>query len=750
MRKLFLLISLMISTACCCQAQTSFEKRISELGLSEYTNDWSDSADINIPRPKCAYVNLTGFSAIPKKGRPLKGWFEMYDGNGNYFKKRMIIDGQGKTSRKFDKKNFAVDFCNDEWLNDSTPDITIGDWVEQDSYHFKAFWFNYNKGTGIIGYQVYDEMINDRGEYGRMWERAAENIKNPDPRARCFPDAFPCVVYINGDFYGLFCWQLKKNRKNMNLKKNNNEHIHLHGFLGNSSIVYGAIDWEQFEVRNPNNLFDMNGNPYVEGAELMDETSPYYGLETDDKDTRKGKESSAKVKASIRDFSNYYAQLKTLENGGASSEEMRAAIEERYDITSVCDYLIFDVLTNNFDGLYHNYQLFTYDGKKWFLAPYDLDCTFGYFYLGISLPTDYYYYPLSMKRYSNYGLFVWADKYFKTDIRNRYAEIRNSGALTAENIISMFDTWYYDFGEENYRMEYEKWPTSPAVTPDTPNDGWKLYTPYSYSLYAKTPKYSASTEYHEGDLCRAEYRIWEATTTVQGVQPYAKIGCKDSLERMPVWIKKHMEALDSYMKFSFTSQIKSYTLDVSFVGWSTICLPFSFAIPSDMKLYTVKGRTDKGLLDLEEVTSPEANKPYLVKAAPGSYLLTGYTEEGDEYSDDFLVNGLLKGCFSSCYVPSGNYVLQNHNGKMGFYRVSENGKIKMGPNRAYLLSGEEIGGINEYVVDTADGIATLHNEDDDNVIVGIYDANGTKREELRKGVNLVRYSNGKTMKMIIK
>ena len=230
----FSLLSLFFLVGCYCSAQTAFEKKISDLGFSEIVTDWSDSAEINIPKPKCAYVNVTGMTDIPPKGFPLKGWFEVYDGNGNYFKKRILMDGQGQTSRKADKKNFEVDFCDDLWLNDSTPEITIGDWVDQDSYHFKAFYSDFLRGTGIIAYQVYDEMTNDRGEYGRMWERALENIKNPDTNARCFPDAFPCVVYMNGKFYGLYCWQLKKHRKNMNLKKNNGEHVHLHGFMNNN------------------------------------------------------------------------------------------------------------------------------------------------------------------------------------------------------------------------------------------------------------------------------------------------------------------------------------------------------------------------------------------------------------------------------------------------------------------------------------------------------------------------------------
>ena len=39
-------------------------------------------------------------------------------------------------------------------------------------------------------------------------------------QARCYPDGFPCVVYLNGAFYGIFSWQLKKHRDNMAMGRN--------------------------------------------------------------------------------------------------------------------------------------------------------------------------------------------------------------------------------------------------------------------------------------------------------------------------------------------------------------------------------------------------------------------------------------------------------------------------------------------------------------------------------------------------
>ena len=36
--------------------------------------------------------------------------------------------------------------------------------------------------------------------------------------AKCMPDAFPVIVYQNGEFYGIYAWSLKKHRDNYHMK----------------------------------------------------------------------------------------------------------------------------------------------------------------------------------------------------------------------------------------------------------------------------------------------------------------------------------------------------------------------------------------------------------------------------------------------------------------------------------------------------------------------------------------------------
>ncbi len=736
------------------KAQQTFTQRLTTLGFKkDECTDWSDSTEIVVPMPTCAYANVTGITSFPVKfNKQSKAWIEFYDGNGNYFKKRAGIYLQGNNSVKWPKRHFKAAFCENDWTEGTTPDIQFGNWVAQDEFHFKAFYQDFFRGIGIIGYKIYDQLTIGRGELGRIWERA-DNLKKPDPNALCHPDAFPCIIYLNNKFYGIYCLQLKKHRKNMNQKKHTAEHIHIDGeTIDNTSIFGGKVDWTQIEVRNPKDLYTMNGKVYSDETpeELMDETSAYYDLSTDDAKTKEYKQMTAQTKKYIQKLSKYQKEIQTLINKKESTETIRAAIEERYDIASMIDYVIHNMLTNNTDGNAKNFQWFTYDGAKWFVAPYDLDITFGHFwdYHIIFAPQYYYFYPMSSWNFNNSGPLRWVQKYFSAELNSRYAYLRDNGLLNAETIASMFDTWYYAIGEANYQDEWKRWPNCPVLKETLPNPQWEI-VPYTYTKYVNTPDYQDTVTYTAGKTCRIEARIWKALSTVKGVKPYKQVGYKDSLQRIYPWMKDRFVSLDKWMKYTFTSIPISYTLTITSVGWSTLCLPFRFDIPDGIELYTVKGKNSQGQLIKERVSDVEAYKPYLVKGAPGDYVLIGESEQPDEASAGYLVNYSLTGCLADKYVPKGCYVLQNHNGKTAFYPVENDGKVKIGPHRAYLCLEDDSQPGNMIGFDDEETHINIAMSEGRTEVVAIYNARGMRIEKPEKGVNIVKYANGRTVKVIV-
>lgn len=795
MRNLVIVVFMSLFFCVFANAQNTEFDQLVNLISENICRNLSDSSVISFPEPNRAYVNITGIEYMPEtKNANANAWIEVLDDNGMYFKKRVVLNAQGSSSLTLPKKNFSVDFCEDEWIGDETTEITIGNWVAQDGFHFKAFYNDAMRGIGEVNYKFFFQIIEDRIPY---WNRGGIDGYS---KARCFPDGFPCIVYLNGHFYGIFSWQLKKHRDNMNMKKDVAEEIHLDGNLKNDFIFRGTVNWKQFEVRNPKSLYcvttkkvsgykyqslsdeneiasigdnyqecdekpsdwsdseikerygknppkylyrtkkdkwyilvELNGFAYTKydgdhPTELIDETMPYY--DPNDKDHVR----TAKVKKYIMAMSKYWDEINFMVNNGMDVGYIKSQICARYDIESLIDYYLFNKLTYNRDGIYKNWQWFTYDGIKWFVTPYDLDQTMGMLLSGQVL------FPANLSQaVSDSGPLYWMNKYFTNEIADRYKYLREKGVITIDNWQSLFTNWHYRIGDSYYNKEKGKWLESPCYNDLILSPGWSTTENFN-NIYNENvnPKWDENQIYEAGDHCMLDDRIFIATECVQGVKPYQQLAQKDSLERVLNWIAVRIQYFDKVFNVGTIDVPSTYTINISSAGISTVCLPFTFECPDNLNCYSVMDIDDKRLI-LERVSNLQAYSPYLVIGAPGQYRVSGY----DEYVDktySYMCNGLLIGTDTTQYVPVGDYVLQNKNGKTAFYYVAENNKIKIQKNRAYLHLPNYLSKISvnvfEVDFDTPTGIQEISSSS----LLKIYNLQGMPVSPKYKGIVI---SNGK-------
>ena len=295
------------------QNPSSFIAQMRAQGYDIAATDYSEAKELHIPEPYCARINFSNIFAMPTtKTDNFKAYMEFWDMQGNYFKKEVIMNAQGRSTMADAKKNIAIDICNNNgWNDDDTFKLQIGDWVPQDSFHLKAYMKDPFKCLGPISYAFYNEVVRTRGilkDY--VWKRALINTDNVTPTstgvsdeksktqytngATCFPQCFPCIVYLNGEFYGIYSWQIKKHRDNYQMSKKKPKHIHLDNNVSNrllyangdaSQINWNALDVynQGLEIRNPKpkkkkdgwNLVTLNGSIYdadAGGGELMSPT----------------------------------------------------------------------------------------------------------------------------------------------------------------------------------------------------------------------------------------------------------------------------------------------------------------------------------------------------------------------------------------------------------------------------------------------------------------------------------------------
>lgn len=533
--------------------------------------DWSDyiSNDgknpLYIPEPRCARINISGIDSMPtSKYANNKAYFEMWDMQGNYFKKRVIINAQGNTTMQYPKKSFACDFFDNDWDGDVFA-MKIGDWVAQDSFHFKAQYLDFFKGVSIVAYKVVQEVWASRSPiYSNPWKKAllanqsitSGSFENQgiddlslqkDTGAKCVPDAFPCVVYLNGEFYGLFNWALKKHRDNYHMNKSSGLHIHIDG--GNYPFLI-PLDWTKFEVRNPKGL--LTNVPKGSGFEKYDGDFPkeLLGKDTDGYDTsNKTHILSNQVKEAVVEFNTLGRTLNAM-----GKEEGDKYLAEHYDLNNLIDCYVMQYVFADEDEE-NNWQWVTYDGKRWYVCEYDKDRTFGQTYhcRGVR-PANSKLNAININT-ENYP-FKFLYTYHKEEIKARYEELKALGIFTPEHFISLLKDWVDRFSSADFKLEYKKWSESPSNRNDlVDREHWKVI---DYS-YATTNSYDNNKTYKVGETCfygKLLYTKFECIKESTGNPPQTgfynekpyDMGYHDSIWRAIKFIIERFEYVDVNIK----------------------------------------------------------------------------------------------------------------------------------------------------------------------------------------------------------
>lgn len=499
---------------------SDFAKQLSKSGLtSSGACDWSNynsnngEKPLQLPIPNCAIINISNAdksaSWAESKNSNFVYTLEYSDMQGNYFKKNIIMNAQGNSSLMMVKKNASIDLF-DESVYDSEGNkgngaafsIKFGDWVAQDGFHLKAFYNDFFKGCSFIVYQIANEVMQSYGlTKDRPWKRALigdytgtgqdgkqiDDISlQIDNGARCMPDGFPCIAYLNGKFYGIFTFALNKHRDNYHMSKKKAEHIHLDGT--NQTFFDGTIKWSDFEVRNPKSSLmccttlkegTTEYESYAEGKELLGDDAEYFDIKN------KAHVLSNKVKRSIESLSKRLTEAKALN----SPTEQKAYIKKYFDVDSILDYILVATATHETDGGFANWQWITYDGIKWYICNYDKDRSFG--------NDNEYLHPAITEgswMHENVSIFKFFEDLYSKELKDKWNEYVQKGIFTYENFIGKINSWIQRIGQTNYEKEYNKWKEAPCNRDNlSDTEHWMLVDrAYPWTWY---------NTYKEGNYC---------------------------------------------------------------------------------------------------------------------------------------------------------------------------------------------------------------------------------------------------------
>lgn len=185
--------------------------------------------------------------------------------------------------------------------------------------------------------------------------------------------------------------------------------------------------------------------------------------------------------------------------------------------------------------------------------------------------------------------------------------------------------------------------------------------------------------------------------------------------------------------------------------WNTFVVPFNMEIPSGWTVKELSSATQVGdviSMTFSDASSIEAGTPYMVKT---SSAWSGTTIENTDVTsvlNDVEGSGIVtfKGNYISGNVPTDAFFIS---GNKFYQAINENNTLKAFRGYFEATGAAGVNVLNFTFDDEVTGIDTTVAEPTAEVIA-IYSLDGRRIESLQRGVNIVKLSNGKTKKLIVK
>lgn len=503
----------------------------------ENPSDFSKDSHIELPIPCiAAQVRIYAPKLPTTKQDDIEAEIEYNDKDGNYFRKPVILNAQGSSSMAYYVKNMAID------INDGS-EIKFGDFPTQDSFHLKKYYIDAFRGQCIVGYWLMEQVYKSRPigqqypyEYSYSNDSVTDGLgdvkKDFFTGAKCHPDGFPIIItWVNTEtkeetWMGVYAWNLKKSKEVYNCDKKKAENIILDGNVRPVSLWNGTVDWTAFEIRNPKSLIDIDGNKY-------DGDNPKELSNTD--------ALSKKVKGYIERFAGAVAEIKA-----NKTKEMF----EKYFIPDIMiDFFLFNQITYNIDGIERNTIWVSYTGNILNPTLYDLDSIFGQHASGTFIFSDSAYSNI-LGLYNTLPTFYLHELYLD-EIEKRYAELRNTGIFTVENVKALFDKWCTSVGYDNFKKEFETYPETHSYRKSNVVEQWEL------EGWGYGDKYDPNKTYSKGDICNYMDMTFKAKETVTGITPTKNLyqhsiqqgGFYNSVQRVCSWLAQRIAFLDKTFNY---------------------------------------------------------------------------------------------------------------------------------------------------------------------------------------------------------
>lgn len=342
----------------------------------------------------------------------------VYISKSKIIKAYVKIKCQGSSSMNYAKKNFTVTLYQDD-ARTIPLYLEFKDWgIKVNKFVLKADWIDHSHSRNVCTARIWKDIVESRPDYDTL----PEELKNAPGHGAIV--GFPIAVYYNGNYEGIYNWNIGKDPWMWSMDEANPNHAMLCAEVNNEGTgnatmcnfqgpLWGGVDGTGWSVEIGTNSTELKNS----------------------------------LNALIQFVSN--SDEETFVNG----------IEEYLDVQSAMDYYCLCYADCGLDGLGKNMTIGTYDGKKWYFGAYDLDCTWLLYWNGSKFVPATYRCPEDYQENANL-LFDKFERYMTTRLRTNYKRLR-SGPLSASNIMQHFERYIGSIGSERYEDDLVAYPAIP-------------------------------------------------------------------------------------------------------------------------------------------------------------------------------------------------------------------------------------------------------------------------------------------------
>lgn len=338
---------------------------------------------------------------------------------------------QGASSAGYPKKNYSIKLFDAEGGKNK---VKIQDgWGKQFKYCLKANWVDYSQARNVVSGQLYGDVIDARN--------VVDELTNLPSGGAI--DGFPMVLFSNGQFVGLYTFNIPKDKWMFNMKDSDDK---------NQAIVM-ATTWNDEVAMRKELSYNPNGNwTGSSGWEL---------------------EYASNEDSLIDNNANWVAEslnnlVKFVMNN--DGEDFKNGIHDYVDVDRCIDSMLHTFFICADDNISKNILWATYDGVHWFSSVYDMDGTWGLQWNGNLTFKDantHLINVLESHNNSRYNL-LWEKLYlnFYDEIAERYWELRGS-VYTMEHITERFEAFFDQIPLLVRTAERAKWTNVPSQDSNT-------------------------------------------------------------------------------------------------------------------------------------------------------------------------------------------------------------------------------------------------------------------------------------------